>query len=412
MPSSATTATAPASPPAVPPVTMVPSHAQLRARKLRRNAIQVLIVGAVLGAVLLFCLAVRQGLAEKGIGFSFDFLTRSAGFEISEGFTTALSDGLPSIARFSSGDTNAQALVTGLFNTLKVAILSIVLATLAGTLLGIGRLSTNWLVRQLCFGLVEFVRNTPLLIQLTFWYIAVVLKLPAIASATSLFDTVIFSRQGIYMPAIVAAPGAASSSVLLLVAAAALLAGAAAWRGARQVRIALLVGGLAALAATFALGFPLALDHPEVGRFRASGGTSLSPELTALILAISVNSAAYIGEVVRGAIESLPRGQWEAASSLGLDRSDTLKEIILPQVFRVVLPSFGNQYIGLAKNTSLGIAIGFPDLFNVYGTVANQTGRSLEGILIVMGIYLLMSWTISAFVNSANNRLVNRGGTR
>lgn len=154
------------------------------------------------------------------------------------------------------------------------------------------------------------------------------------------------------------------------------------------------------------------LDFPVASKFKASGGTSISPEMAALLLAIVFNSASYIAEIVRGSIDALPKGQWEASASLGLDRRSTVNDIILPQVFRVVLPSFGNQYISLTKNTALGIAIGYPDLFNVYGTIANQTGHSLEGIVIVMISYLILSWIISAVVGWADRRMARQGAMR
>ena len=156
----------------------------------------------------------------------------------------------------------------------------------------------------------------------------------------------------------------------------------------------------------------MSFDLPVATRFGARGGVALSPEMTAILLAITVNSSAFVAEIVRGAIDSLPKGQWEAAASLGLSRPDTLRDIILPQVFRIVLPSLANRYISLTKDTSLGIAIGFPDLFNVYGTVSNQTGRNLEGVVIVMLTYLALSWIISVCVNTLNARINGQGETR
>lgn len=373
----------------------------LRNRVIRRNAIQILIVVAVALAIVGIGYALRESLAARGIAFSFGYLATSAGFELSEGFAFQLSDPF-GFVRFSSDMTNAAALIAGLFNTLKVAILAIVAATVMGIVLGVGRLSTNWLIRQICFYTVEFLRNTPLLIQLTFWYVAVVLKFPPLSVATNL-GGVIFAQQGVWLPSVVASPSATTTSLIgFLFGLVLFLYGCTTTNKLRYVLIGL---GAVIVAWISVVGFPFAIDTPTVGKFRASGGVQLTPEFTAILFAISVNSAAYIGEVVRGAIESLPKGQWEAASSLGFSRKDTLHDVILPQVFRVVLPSFGNQYIGLAKNTSLGIAIGFPDLFNVYGTIANQTGRSMEGVIIVILMYLVLSWAISGLVNVANNKL-------
>ena len=380
--------------------------------RLRRDLVQIAIIAAVAALVVLFALAIRQGLARHGIGFSFDYLWNSAGINLSEGLTLVAPHDWPQVEAFTSAYTNAQALVAGFSNTLKIAFLAIILSTVIGTMIGVGRLSTNWIIRQLCFGIVEFVRNTPLLIQLVFWYFAVVLQFPPLAAAAKLYGGIIASQQGVFLPAIMASPNASLASVAAFIVALFLLAGSLFPGRSGVVRKGLAACGAVLLAASVALGFPLALDFPVANRFQASGGTSMSPEMAALLLAIVVNSAAYIAEIVRGAIETMPKGQWEAAAALGLSRRDTLKDIILPQVFRIVLPSFGNQYISLTKNTALGIAIGYPDLFNVYGTIANQTGRSLEGIIIVMVTYLLLSWVISAAVNLANRRLTRQGAGR
>jgi len=263
-------------------------------------------------------------------------------------------------------------------------------------------------VRNLCFGLVEAIRNTPLLIQIVFWYFAVVLHFPPANAASNWFGGLLASRAGVFLPGVVISESAGVVAWALLAFA---LTSAAACIFLRDLRPRLILAALTimALIATALVGFPLGLEAPVATRFGARGGFVLSPEMTALLLAIVVNSSAYVGEIVRGAIESLPKGQWEASASLGLSRSHTLRDIILPQVFRIVLPSLANRYISLTKDTSLGIAIGFPDLFNVYGTVSNQTGRNLEGVVIVMLTYLALSWIISACVNAANARVNGRG---
>lgn len=393
----------------------VDTHTVARRRqrkRLQRNIVQGVILAAILIVIIAFVMAVKNGLARHGIVFSFSFLSNSSGFDISEGKTvTALSGWLPWLTDFNSSHTSAQAFIAGLYNTIKVAVLAIVFSTILGTLLGIGRLSTNWLLRQLSFSIVEFVRNTPLLIQLVFWYFAVVLNFPPLAVAAKFYGGLIISKQGSYFPALVLSETVSPLAVATLCLAG-LLIFACLLKRFTKIRLRLLGAALALIGITMLIGPPLMVDYPVASRFQASGGISLSPEMAALLLAITVNSAAYIAEIVRGAIEAMPKGQWEASAALGLDRRQSLKDIILPQVFRVVLPSFGNQYINLMKNTSLGIAIGYPELFNVYGTIANQTGRSLEGIAIVMSIYLLLSWIISALVNIANNKLTSRGGTR
>lgn len=375
-------------------------------KKLRHQLVQMLVVCAVFSLVVMLALAIKNGLAQHGMKFSFSFLFDSAGFDISEGKTLVF-DGRPGLENFSSEKLVAQAFITGIFNTLKISVLAIVFSTILGTLLGVGRLSTNWIVRSASFGVVEFVRNTPLLIQLVFWYFAVILNFPPIAGAVKFYGSII-SQQGIFFPTI-DLKGNSDIAAIVLVPLAALIVGVMLipswWVRILSVVLCAIIIGTLAFKGTIEVSFPTAT------KFAVSGGTGISPEMAALLLAIVVNSAAYIAEIVRGAIDTLPRGQWEAAASLALSRKSTINDIILPQVFRVVLPSFGNQYISLTKNTALGIAVGYPELFNLYGTIANQTGHSLEGIVIVMISYLILSWTISAAVGVIDRHLgkeVNR----
>ena len=323
----------------------------------------------MIALVIWFGLSVRAGLARNGIAFDMGFLKQVAGFDISEGFVFT-SEGLRS---FQSTDSNASALLAGFSNTLTVAALAIVLSTVLGVFLGMGRVAHNWLVRQLSFGIVELLRNTPMLIQLVFWYFAVVLRMPGIEDAARWYGGAIFSKQGVFLPGLSLTPTAAPAAVWVLIACVVLVVAACA---TKRYRRALLGGSLVMLVASVAIGFPLAATAPEVKGFIVEGGISTSPEFVALLLGLTVYTAAFIAEIVRGAILALPRGQWEASAALGMSRGRTYRDVVMPQVFRVVLPAFGNQYISLAKTTSLGIAIGYPDLFNVYGTVANQSGRS------------------------------------
>lgn len=381
-----------------------------RRNRMRYHATQLAIIAVAVALVVLFALAVKEGLARHGIRFSFSFLWDAAGFDISEGKTLLLGgDTWPSIGSFTSSLSIAQAFVTGIVNTIKVAVLGILLSTVLGTLLGVGRLSTNWVVRNLSFWCVELVRNTPLLIQIVFWYFAVVLHFPPIASAAKFYGVVI-SQQGLYFPMPTWQGEDSMLGIGVATAFCVALLGLVFDRHktARWICAGVIVLLCIVMFVTGLVGF----DVPVVSKFQARGGTSMSPEMAALLLAIIFNSASYIAEIVRGAIDALPKGQWEAAAAVGLSHRDTVRDIILPQVFRVVLPSFGNQYISLAKNTALGIAIGYPDLFNIYGTIANQTGHSLEGIVIVMVSYLILSWVISAAVSWADRRLTKRGALR
>jgi len=389
-------------------------HDLLKSRRLRNHmrheAIQFGIIAVVVALIGLLAYAVRSGLAEKGIRFSFSFLANTAGFDISEGWTLTFGDNfLPDFTLYSPDMTVASAFVTGIFNTAKVAILAIILSTILGTMLGVGRLSTNWVVRNLCFWIVEFVRNTPLLIQLVFWYFAVVLRFPPMASAAHFYGLIV-SQQGVYVPTLSWAGGDSTISMTLVTLTLVSVLGAI-FDPIKGMRRACVAAAIIFFALLFLTG-GIAMNFPVANKFKASGGTSISPEMAALLLAIVTNSASFIAETVRGAIDALPKSQWEAAASLSLSRRYTVNDIVLPQIFRVVLPSFGNQYISLTKNTALGIAVGYPDLFNIYGTIANQTGHSLEGIIIVMVAYLILSWIISTIVYWANRRLNPMGVLR
>jgi general L-amino acid transport system permease protein len=392
----------------VPAADDVSLAARRRRNRTRYEATQLAIVLAAVALVVLFGFAVSNGLAARGINFTFALLWNAAGFDISEGKTLVLDGVRPSLVDFAPDLNIAQAFITGLMNTLKVAVLGIILSTVLGTMFGVGRLSTNWVVRNLCFWVVEFVRNTPLLIQIVFWYFAVVLQFPPIASAAKFYG-VIISQQGLYLPMLSWQGQDQTIPLVLLTAWVVSFAGIFLDRGrARWICAGVAVATFVLLIATGAV----VLDFPVSSKFKTSGGAGISPEMAALLLGIIFNSAAYIAEIVRGAIDSLPKGQWEAAAALGLSRRNIVNDIILPQVFRVVLPSFGNQYISLTKNSALGIAIGYPDLFNIYGTIANQTGHSLEGIIIVMLTYLVLSWIISAVVSAADRRLNTIGAAR
>jgi general L-amino acid transport system permease protein len=370
-----------------------------------RTVALIAILAVLAGIVLL----VRHGLRMHGIPFTFSFLGQTAGFGISEGVTVNAGTNGLSLAPFASQDTNLQALLCGFFNTVLVTMVTIVLCTVLGVLIGVGRLSSNLIIRQWSLLYVEVIRNTPLLIQLLFWYFAVVLQLPPVSRAMS-FGGVLASRQGVSLPFL----SAVATPAWWFVAAAVLLAALAILLPrSRRVVLPAWVGYAAAVlvagVGVALYGKPLVPNLPEATRFSVAGGITVTPEMTGLVLALMVNSAAYIAEIVRGAIQSVAKGQWEAAAAVGLSRGDALRIIVLPQAVRVIIPSLGNQYVSLAKNTSLGIAIGFPDLFNVYGTVANQSGRALEGILLVMGVYLCISLTISGLVNIYNRRVMLQG---
>lgn len=291
-----------------------------------------------------------ENLLARHIASGFGFLTREAGFEIGE--TTFLS--------YNAGDTYLNALAVGLLNTLHVATLSIVFSTLLGVSIGLARLSHNWLLAKLAAGYVEVIRNAPLIVQLFFWYAVITESFPAPGEALSPFPGVFLSNRGLALPVITA-------------------------------------------------GTPLKLDYPVLSGFNFSGGALLSPEFAALLLGLSLYTAAFIAEIVRAGILAVDRGQFEAAHSLGLTQRQVMRYVILPQALRVIVPPISSQYLNCTKNSSLAVAIGYPDLVSIANTSINQTGQAIEGIAIIMLVYLTISLAISGFMNWYNRRIALRG---
>ncbi|MEM5343401.1 ABC transporter permease subunit [Paraburkholderia azotifigens] len=391
----------------MPPPPVKPSAAR-RAARLRSLVVQSTVLLCILAVIGAFFGLVWAGLKSHGINFSLDFLEQPAGFDISEGLTVAHGPEGLTLAPFNGQMTNAQALLAGLYNTLVTAAFSIVFSTIAGVLLGVTRMSKNWIARNWAWGFIELIRNTPLLIQILFWYFAVFLNLPAIADAAHFGGSFIASRQGVFTPWLLTTSSSDGFGWFVLGAIA--LVVATITLRSRPRRIGCGLGALAVIAIGIAVtGTKFHIDMPVPSAFSVSGGAGFSPEMASLIVALSVNTAAYIAEIVRGAVQSVDKGQWEASAALGMGERESLWVIVLPQAVKVILPSLGNQYVSLAKSTSFAIAIGFPDLFNVYGTVGNQTGRSLEGILIVMTVYLFISLTIGALANAYNRRVMKKG---
>jgi len=304
--------------------------------------------------------------------------------------------------------------VVGLLNTLLVAAIGIVLATILGFVVGIARLSSNWLLRTLAGAYVELIRNLPLLFQILFWYLAVLGALPGPRQSISLFGEVFLNNRGIIVPAPTAGEGAglvAAAGAVGIIATLALRS----WARRRQARTgeqfpvfwigcALIVGlPLAVLAAT---GFPIGFQKPELRGFNFVGGVRLIPEFIALLVALTTYTAAFIAEVVRAGVLAVPRGQTEAASALGLRRGWTLRLIVVPQALRVIVPPLTNQYLNLTKNSSLAVAVGYPDLVQIFaGTVLNQTGQAVEVIAVTMAVYLTISLVTSLAMNWYNSRM-------
>jgi general L-amino acid transport system permease protein len=313
---------------------------------------------------------------------------------------------------YRPSDAYLRALIVGVLNTVRVAAVGIVLATLLGTAIGIARLSKNWLLAKVSAVYVETLRDVPLLLQLLFWYV-VLQGLPATRQALHPFAGVYLSNRGLFLPAIEWVP--AHGWVLL-----AFVAGAAATllcrriALARQMRdgkprrvwpIALLLGVGLPVGVSMMLDVPWNISWPELRGFNFSGGSALSPEYAALLAALTTYTAAFIAEIVRAGILSVSRGQWEAAQALGLRPGLTLRRIVLPQALRVIIPPLTSQYLNLTKNSSLAVAIGYQDIVSIANTTLNQTGQAIEGIALIMLVFLTISLGISLFMNWYNSRI-------
>ncbi|WP_237906772.1 amino acid ABC transporter permease [Azospirillum brasilense] len=367
-----------------------------------RSALQATILALVLFGGFLLVSNTLANMERFGITPGFAFLEHPAGFEIGE----APIDYRPQ-------DSYALALLAGLLNTVKVAAVGCLAATVLGVLLGVARLSGNALLSGLVQGYVELIRSTPLLLQLFFWS-ATFQALPAPRQALNPLPGVFLCNRGIQLPAF--ADGRAAGWVL----AAAVLGTVLALAGTALHRRAGRRGGLPGMTVAavacglpvsllLASGVPLRIEVPELSGFNFSGGTTVSPEFSALLVGLVVNAAAMIAEIVRSGLQAVPAGQWEAARALGLTRGRTMRLVVLPQAMRVIVPLLTSSYLNLTKNSSLAVAIGFPDLVSVINTSANQTGQVLETMAIMMGAYLTVNLAVSAAMNLYNHRLAIRG---
>jgi general L-amino acid transport system permease protein len=316
--------------------------AWLRSARGKRIAYQ---AAAILAAVFVAWFLVSntmQNLEERRIASGFGFLQRESGFEIGES----------AFLRYNASDTYLRALLVGLTNTLAVAVVGIVFATVLGTFIGLARLSKNFLLRTLSWAYVEFIRNVPLLVQLFFWYAVITEGMPGPREALSPLPGVFLSNRGIF--------------------------------------------------------FPTFTSVPAIEGFNFVGGMAVSPEFAALLVGLTTYTAGFIAEIVRAGILAVDKGQGEAAHALGLTRAQTIRLIILPQALRVIIPPMTSQYLNLTKNSSLAVAIGYPDLVSIANTTMNQTGQAIEGIAIIMAVYLTISLSISAFMNWYNARIALR----
>ncbi len=325
------------------------SSSNPRARAIVWQALALAVVVVIVGAV---AFQTVTNLRARGIASGFDFLGRAAGFEIARG-----------PIEFSSRDTYARALLVGLVNTLRVSLLGIGLATTLGVALGVARLSNVWVVSAIARAYVEVIRNTPLLLQLLFWY-SLAQALPGPRDALNPLPGVFLCFRGLFFPGPI-------------------------WQA----------------------DYPwIAFDRPVLAGFGFQGGASVSPEFAALLVGLTTYTAAMIGEIVRGGVLAVDKGQSEAAAALGLSRARILRLVVLPQALRVIIPPTASQYLNVVKNSSLAVAIGYPDLLSITNTTLNQTGQAIEAIALAMAVYLLISLSLSLAMNGYNAAILRRGG--
>jgi general L-amino acid transport system permease protein len=376
--------------------------------RLRGLFYQVVLFAVVLWLGYEFVINARDNLRAARIATGFGFLDNTAGFSINQ-----------TLIAYTESDSYARVFVVGLLNTLLVAAIGIVLATILGFVIGISRLSSNWLLQRLAGAYVEVIRNLPLLFQILFWYLAVLGALPGPRQSISVFGEAFINNRGLFIPRPLLDDG---FGVVLAAFVVAIVASFAVRRWARRRQEAtgqqfpvlwttlVLVAGLTLLALA-ATGFPISFEKPALRGFNFVGGVRVIPEFVALLIALVTYTAAFIAEIVRAGILAVSHGQTEAAYSLGLRPGPTLRLVVVPQALRVIIPPLTSQYLNLTKNSSLAVSIGYPDLFAVFaGTTLNQTGQAIEIIAITMAVYLLISLVTSLLMNwyNARVRLVER----
>jgi len=376
----------------------LPPHRERRGLNAGRLVLQAALLAVVAGLIGAAGYNAAQNLAKAHIAHGFGFWNNTAGFDISQTL----------IAYSSSTSTFGHAFWVGLLNTLLVAGVGIVLATILGFVIGIARLSRNWLVARLAGGYVEVIRNIPLLLQILFWYNAVLKGLPEMRGSIALPFGGFLNNRGLFLPKPVFAPDFDAVVIAFAVGVIAAI-GWRIWAKRYQARTgAQMPIVLPALAVIFVLPFavfvvagkPLTFGIPDMGRFNIRGGLEILPEFAALLFALTVYTAAFIAEVVRAGVLAVPAGQIEAAQALGLRAGTTLRLVVVPQAMRVIVPPLTSQYLNLIKNSSLAVAIGYPDLVQVFaGSVLNITGQAVEVIAITMAVYLGISLVTSLLMN-------------
>jgi len=372
---------------------------------IRGWVFQIVVVGLV-GLLAWFLVSnTIENLQRQKIASGFDYLGREAGFEIGD-----------TMIAYSPASTYARAILVGMLNTLKVAVLGIILSTILGTLIGVGRLSPNWLLAKVCEGYVEMFRNVPLLLWLFLIYKLISEAFPGPRQAISVLSSFFLSNRGLYFPVPLADPIHLWMGIALLVG---IVAAFVLKRWAKRRQDATgqpfpvvwssfgLVLGLPILVWLLG-GAPHNMSWPELKGFNFDGGTVIQPEFTALLVGLVLYTSAFVAEIVRSGILALNKGQSEAAMAIGLSRTQVMRLVLLPQALRIIVPPMTSQYLNITKNSSLAIAIGYPDLVASVNVTINQTGQAIENILIIMVAYLSVSLSISAFMNWYNKRIALR----
>jgi len=373
---------------------------------IRGWVFQIVVVGLV-GLLAYFLVSnTVENLQRQKIASGFHYLEREAGFEIGD-----------TMIAYSPASTYARAIYVGMLNTLRVSVLGVIMATILGTLLGVGRLSNNWLLAKICEWYVEAFRNVPLLLWLFLFYKLISEAFPGPRQAIGvLWNSVYLSNRGLYFPVPLTEPIHKWMGVALLIGI------AAAWALHRWARKRQDATGqpFPSISAGFGLviGLPLVvwllggaphhLSWPELKGFNFEGGTVIQPEFTALLVGLVLYTSAFVAEIVRSGILALHKGQTEAAMAIGLSRGQVMRLVLLPQALRVIVPPMTSQYLNIVKNSSLAIAIGYPDLVASINVTINQTGQAIENVLIIMAAYLSVSLSISAFMNWYNKRIALR----
>jgi general L-amino acid transport system permease protein len=360
-----------------------------------------------LAAIFLFTYFILNNMfiniEKRGINTGFEFLSSEAGFGI-----------LQSLIEYDESDSHGKVFIVGLLNTILVSVIGIIFASILGLLIGIGRLSKNWMVAKLSMVYIETFRNIPILLQILFWYNVVLASLPSPRQSFSFLDSIFLNNRGLYIPKPLLESGFISVVIAFVLAVLAVIF-LTKWANKRHdntgeefpliwTSIGILLG--APLLVFLLSGSPATLEYAALRGFNFRGGWTLIPELLALAFALSIYTATYIAEAVRAGIEAVPKGQKEAAHALGLKEHVILKKVVLPQALRVIIPPVINQYLNLIKNSSLATAIGYPELVTIFsGTSLNQVGQAIEIILMTMAVYLTLSIIISVLMNWFNNKM-------